>query len=691
MEYSYRFVGYGYRPRRTVTSLVATKMPVACACCSLAVMLAALGLGLLLPGCRIAPIQPVEESATSSGVPEPAPPASQPGTPNPPAAGLPALSVADVRAGEADGMLRFTVSLSVAAAEPVTVSYATADGTATASEDYQSTSGTLTFPAGSNQTRQVEVPIIDDRIDEGAETFTLQLSDPHGATLAVGAATATIADARSITGEPNDDDESESAALELASLQVTGGASAVYPAFAAATHHYALTCHDSTTLRVTAQATSSAVSLTLLRDDPNDNHTSAGSLDVQVNVNPDHDIAIELRDSGRTTTYVVHCLPPDFPEIVVLTKAEDVSEGLLFMAPQYTIAGGAWLSYLAIVDNNGVPRFHLTGHKGSWDFRPVRHPITVNGQEVRYLHGRTLFSKDLQVIEAEIPWSMHNNIHDFLITEAGTFVGINQEPVNRDFSDFNDSHGNPYSENEPVHDSVIREFTMAGSVELVWRSWTHRNTLKLSDCQQGNFPSRYAFINSIQFFDDGIVASSRGCNQVIRFERSGAVLSKTTWKLGGSDPGAESDAEYLEIVNDPAGEFCGQHTATLTERDTVMLFDNGVGCSGPRKGKERFTRVIEYDISSGTEARLINEYIPPPEYGVSNSKGSVQDLGGRWLISWGVRSRSRVAANETIAVSEIDPEDGRALLHLHMSQDGKTASTYRVHRSPEVDLPLNLP
>ena len=286
---------------------------------------------------------------------------------------------------------------------------------------------------------------------------------------------------------------------------------------------------------------------------------------------------------------------------------------------------------------------------------------------------------------------MHNNIHDFLITEAGTFVGINQEPVNRDFSDFNDSHGNPYSENEPVHDSVIREFTMDGSVELVWRSWTHRNTLKLSDCQQGNFPSRYAFINSIQFFDDGIVASSRGCNQVIRFERSGAVLSKTTWKLGGSDPGAESDAEYLEIVNDPAGEFCGQHTATLTERDTVMLFDNGVGCSGPRKGKERFTRVIEYDISSGTEARLINEYIPPPEYGVSNSKGSVQDLGGRWLISWGVRSRSRVAANETIAVSEIDPEDGRALLHLHMSQDGKTASTYRVHRSPEVDLPLNLP
>lgn len=92
--------------------------------------------------------------------------------------------------------------------------------------------------------------------------------------------------------------------------------------------------------------------------------TRANQRPLNWNVNPDHDIAIELRDSGRTTTYVVHCLPPDFPEIVVLTKAEDVSEGLLFMAQQYTIAGGAWLSYLAIVDNNGVPRFHLTGTKG---------------------------------------------------------------------------------------------------------------------------------------------------------------------------------------------------------------------------------------------------------------------------------------------------------------------------------------
>ena len=55
---------------------------------------------------------------------EPADPVLPPGAD----ADGPALAVADVSAGEGDVMLRFTVSLSAAAAEQVTVSYATEDG-----------------------------------------------------------------------------------------------------------------------------------------------------------------------------------------------------------------------------------------------------------------------------------------------------------------------------------------------------------------------------------------------------------------------------------------------------------------------------------------------------------------------------------------------------------------------------------
>ncbi|MYG53919.1 MAG: hypothetical protein F4204_16670 [Rhodospirillaceae bacterium] len=103
------------------------------------------------------------------------------------------LSVADARADEGpDAAVAFTVSLSRAASGPVTVDYATADGTATAGRDYRQTSGTLSFAAGETE-KTVSVPILDDAHDEGEETFALNLSNPSGAIIADGEATGTIA------------------------------------------------------------------------------------------------------------------------------------------------------------------------------------------------------------------------------------------------------------------------------------------------------------------------------------------------------------------------------------------------------------------------------------------------------------------------------------------------------------------
>ena len=96
----------------------------------------------------------------------------------------PALSVADARAREGvDEAVVFEVSLDRAfttEAHSVTVDYATADGTATAGEDYTATSGTLTFAAG-ERVKTVSVPILDDGHDEGHETFLLRLSNVVGA------------------------------------------------------------------------------------------------------------------------------------------------------------------------------------------------------------------------------------------------------------------------------------------------------------------------------------------------------------------------------------------------------------------------------------------------------------------------------------------------------------------------------
>ncbi|HEX5372917.1 MAG TPA: Calx-beta domain-containing protein, partial [Aquabacterium sp.] len=90
--------------------------------------------------------------------------------------GLPTLSVNDVEVNEAAGVAIFTVTLSNASSTPVTVNYATQDGTATvAGGDYAATSGTLTFAPGETS-KTVTVTINNDGTFEGIEGYQLQLS-----------------------------------------------------------------------------------------------------------------------------------------------------------------------------------------------------------------------------------------------------------------------------------------------------------------------------------------------------------------------------------------------------------------------------------------------------------------------------------------------------------------------------------
>ena len=88
------------------------------------------------------------------------------------------LSVADAEAQEGAGaVLDFVVTLSRARTGATTVDYATADDTATADEDYEARSGTLTFDAGVTE-RTISVAVRDDAHDEGVETLTLTLTNP---------------------------------------------------------------------------------------------------------------------------------------------------------------------------------------------------------------------------------------------------------------------------------------------------------------------------------------------------------------------------------------------------------------------------------------------------------------------------------------------------------------------------------
>ncbi len=107
----------------------------------------------------------------------------------PPRVSVGAASVAEGASGTAN--LVFTVSLSAPAAGPVTVNYATANGTATAGTDYTATSGTLSFAAGETS-KTVTVAVRGDTVVEANETLSLTLSAPTGASIGTGTGTGTI-------------------------------------------------------------------------------------------------------------------------------------------------------------------------------------------------------------------------------------------------------------------------------------------------------------------------------------------------------------------------------------------------------------------------------------------------------------------------------------------------------------------
>ena len=103
------------------------------------------------------------------------------------------INISDATVNEAAGTATFTVSLSNALPHPVTVDFATADGTATAGSDYLAQTGTLTFASGvTSQT--ITIPILNDAIFEGNETFTVSLSNASGDTIKDGIGVGTITD-----------------------------------------------------------------------------------------------------------------------------------------------------------------------------------------------------------------------------------------------------------------------------------------------------------------------------------------------------------------------------------------------------------------------------------------------------------------------------------------------------------------
>ena len=246
------------------------------------------------------------------------------------------------------------------------------------------------------------------------------------------------------------------------------------------------------------------------------------------------------------------------------------------MTPRYGESNP--VGFIAIVDNNGAPRFHrklspISGQKEGANFR--RHGAGLYSFTRRHDGRKTVELLDAQfevtaTVGVVSPLSS-TDFHDFLITDEGNHLFISYHTSQRDFCPYEPACEEVSTLKRSVRDSVIQEVNSAGEQVFVWNSWDH---MKISDCTVLDYPDDYSHLNSLYLVGGDIVASFWGCAQVLRIDRSGGT-GAVEWQIGGTAPARNPATEYLEIVGDGAGEICGQHSAVINSNGNLVLFDNG--------------------------------------------------------------------------------------------------------------------
>ena len=148
----------------------------------------------------------------------------------------PTVSVANASAvtegndSKATTNMSFTVSLSAASGQAVTVPY-TLSGTATATDDYTDPATKSIKIAAGTRSGTIVIPVKGDTVDEPDETIIVTLGVPTNASIA------TTEGAGTATGTINDDDATPTATLELSSAAISenGGTSTITASLSGAT------------------------------------------------------------------------------------------------------------------------------------------------------------------------------------------------------------------------------------------------------------------------------------------------------------------------------------------------------------------------------------------------------------------------------------------------------------------------
>ena len=96
-----------------------------------------------------------------------------------PDSGVIQFSGSSYSVNEGDGAIQIIVMRTNGSTGTASIDYATENGTASANEDYQAATGTLVFADGETS-KVINITVLNDQTVEGAESFTVSLSNPVG-------------------------------------------------------------------------------------------------------------------------------------------------------------------------------------------------------------------------------------------------------------------------------------------------------------------------------------------------------------------------------------------------------------------------------------------------------------------------------------------------------------------------------
>ena len=312
------------------------------------------------------------------------------------------LTVDDVVVSEADGTATFTVTLSQAVAGGFSVDYTLSDGTATGGGiDYTSTGGTINFAGTAGETQTITVPVTDDVIADGGETFTVSLSTVNPLVDASDTAIGTIND------EAAPDVTTVSLAVDTANLTEAGG-----------------------TIRYTVNLDNPAnTDLTVNLDDGSVITVLAGNTSgfIDVNVAADEDAFV---DPSTLTRSVVSTSGGNFESLSIdpttavtnISDTPDLTTVSLSASNSITEAGGT-IIYTATVDNVSNTDLIVT---------------LANGETITILAGNTSGSVNINVAPEDDVYIDSRSISNSIVSTAGgnfESLSIDATQVNTNVTD----------------------------------------------------------------------------------------------------------------------------------------------------------------------------------------------------------------------------------------------------------------